>query len=124
MKQMIKDQARAPSERLPEEIKVQNELLIQIGKPLGPTPEEVERIRLFPMRNYSQTVAKYEELLTCLKDRMKYELSSLLRTIRVLADKTLIGKQLLQWTKHSIRRSSKPPLLGSFPKSSKCLSKL
>jgi hypothetical protein len=76
MRHVIEDQARAPSERIPDESKVLNELILQIGKPLGPTPEEIERVRQFPMRDYSETVRKYDELLACLKDRMRCVLNS------------------------------------------------
>lgn len=72
MRQAIADRARAPSETMPEEKRVLNELRIQIGRPLGPTPEEVERFRLFPMRDYHEIVRKYEELLSSLKNRMRY----------------------------------------------------
>lgn len=72
MRQSIESQKKAPSERLPSEKKVLDELLVQIGKPLGPTIEEVERIRQFPDRNYSETVQKYEDLLCHLKQRMRY----------------------------------------------------
>lgn len=72
IQQVVEDQKMAPSERLPEEQKVLDELLVQIGKPLGPTAEEVERIRQFPDRDYSETVRKYEALLSLLKDRMRY----------------------------------------------------
>jgi hypothetical protein len=71
MKHVIEDQARAPSERIPDESKVLNELILQIGKPLGPTPVEIERVRQFPMRDYFETVRKYDELLAYLKDRMR-----------------------------------------------------
>jgi len=60
----------ALSERFPEEKKVLDRLLVQTGKPLGPTMEEVERIRQFPNRNYAETVQKYEDLLCHLKQRM------------------------------------------------------
>jgi hypothetical protein len=72
MAQVIKDRAKALSETMPEENKILNELRIQIGKPLGPTPAEVERFRLFPTRDYPEVVRKYEELLLSLKGRMRY----------------------------------------------------
>jgi hypothetical protein len=72
VRQVVESQEMAPSERLPKEKKVLDELLVQIGKPLGPTIEEVERMRKFPNRNYSETVAKYEDLLCHLKQRMRY----------------------------------------------------
>jgi hypothetical protein len=71
-RQVVEGQNMAPSERLPEEKKVLDELLVQIGRPLGPTMEEVERIRRFPDRNYTETVQKYEDLLRHLKQRMRY----------------------------------------------------
>lgn len=80
MRQVIEDQESAPSERMPDESNVLNELILQIGKPLGPTVEEVERVRQFPMRDYSETVRKYDELLVCLKDRMRCVLSPQFRS--------------------------------------------
>jgi hypothetical protein len=72
MRQVIEGQNMAPSERLPEEKKVLDELLVQIGRPLGPTMEEVERIRKFSYRDYAEAVQKYEDLLRHLKQRMRY----------------------------------------------------
>ncbi|OIW29075.1 hypothetical protein CONLIGDRAFT_645214 [Coniochaeta ligniaria NRRL 30616] len=71
MPQIVADQKSAPSERLPEEQKVLDELLVQIGRSIGPTAEEIERIRQFPNRDYSETVRKYEELLSQLEERMR-----------------------------------------------------
>lgn len=75
VRQAVEDHKIAPSERLRDEKKVLDELIVQIGKPLGPTMEEIERIRQFPNHNYSETVRKYEDLLSHLKERMRYALT-------------------------------------------------
>ncbi len=81
MRHVVEDSREAPSERLPDEQQVLNELLVQVGKPLGPTADEVERIRQFPNRDYSETVRKYNDLLSHLKKRMRYIYSPLVVSI-------------------------------------------
>lgn len=88
MPQSVETQSEAPSERLPEEEKIRNELVMQIGKPIGPTAEEIQRIKQFPSRNYSEIVEKYEELLTCLKERMRYVIYGLPKHLTKLSSET------------------------------------
>ena len=55
---------------LPEERVILDELMIQIGRPLGPTNEELERIQQFRQRNYTKTLRTYEAFLADLRERM------------------------------------------------------
>lgn len=82
MRQAVENQKQAPTERLPSEQKVLDELLVQVGRPIGPTAEEIERIQQFPNRDYSKTVQKYEELLSHLKERMRYVAPSIPSILR------------------------------------------
>ncbi|KAK9777102.1 putative DUF3854 domain-containing protein [Seiridium cardinale] len=70
LQQTVESQRTAPSERLPEEQEVLDEPLVQIGKTIGPTMEEVERIQQFPNHDYPETVKRYKALLDSLKQRM------------------------------------------------------